>query len=387
MGFFSKIFKGIKKVFKKIGKGIKSAFKSIGKFMGKIGILGQIGLGLLLPGLGQFLGSWAGTLMGSSSVVARAAGQFINASINIGTKVGKTFKTITEGVTNVIGETVGAVANKLGLADPVKNLTGIDISQKDFGSVFNKVGEGMTNALDAGKDLFSTSTLTETNPFTQEILDKKEFEGSVETLKDDLENAIADKKFAESETMTDLRGQLQEAIDGQKSLLEPPAPTIDTTTQQVTSGLQERLDELSASFETQAQKETGLATGQLKVNKQDPTVDPSTLGPYEKPELTLAEKARERFKKEVVRTPEKFVERFTTGLANRASGNVPTSTTNVSYGAVPTIPLETYQPIPFMNTLDPMQYISAYNSGQGIIGHTGLLHDVHSAVFSERMKR
>ena len=40
MGFFSKIFKGVGKVFKKIGKGIKSAFKKFGKFMGKIGIVG-----------------------------------------------------------------------------------------------------------------------------------------------------------------------------------------------------------------------------------------------------------------------------------------------------------------------------------------------------------
>ena len=38
MGFFSKVWKGVKKTFKKIGKGIKKAFKSVGKFMGKIGI-------------------------------------------------------------------------------------------------------------------------------------------------------------------------------------------------------------------------------------------------------------------------------------------------------------------------------------------------------------
>ena len=113
MGFFSKIFKGVKKVFKKIGKGIKSAFKSVGKFMGKLGIIGQIGLGLLLPGLGSMLGNFAGTLMSSSSVIAQGAGQFINAAVNVGTKIGSTFKTITEGVTSVIGETVGAVANKI----------------------------------------------------------------------------------------------------------------------------------------------------------------------------------------------------------------------------------------------------------------------------------
>ena len=53
MGFFKKIFKGVKKVFKKIGKGIKGVFKGIGKFMNKIGIVGQLAL-MFLP-LGPLL--------------------------------------------------------------------------------------------------------------------------------------------------------------------------------------------------------------------------------------------------------------------------------------------------------------------------------------------
>ena len=51
MGFFSKIWKGVKKTFKKIGKGIKKAFKSVGKFMGKIGILCTIALTILTGGI------------------------------------------------------------------------------------------------------------------------------------------------------------------------------------------------------------------------------------------------------------------------------------------------------------------------------------------------
>ena len=45
MGFFKKIFKGVKKVFKKIGRGIKKVAGKIGKFMNKIGIVGQISVG------------------------------------------------------------------------------------------------------------------------------------------------------------------------------------------------------------------------------------------------------------------------------------------------------------------------------------------------------
>ena len=92
MGYFSKAWKGVKNAVKKIGKGIKSAVKSVGRFMGKLGIVGQIGLGLLLPGIGNFLGTWAGTAMASSNALVAGAGQFVNAAVNIGTKIGSAFK-------------------------------------------------------------------------------------------------------------------------------------------------------------------------------------------------------------------------------------------------------------------------------------------------------
>ena len=51
MSFFKKIFKGIGKVFKKIGRAIKKGFKKFGKFMGKIGIVGQLAMMFILPGI------------------------------------------------------------------------------------------------------------------------------------------------------------------------------------------------------------------------------------------------------------------------------------------------------------------------------------------------
>ena len=56
MGFFKKIFKGVKRVFKKIGKGIMKVVKGVGKFMNKIGIVGQIAL-MFLP-LGPMLSAF-----------------------------------------------------------------------------------------------------------------------------------------------------------------------------------------------------------------------------------------------------------------------------------------------------------------------------------------
>ena len=175
MGFFSKIFKGVKKVFKKIGKGIKSAFKSVGRFMGKIGIVGQIALGLLLPGIGTMIGTWAGAAMGSANAFVSAAGHFVNAAVQIGTKAGTVFKTVTQGVTNVIGETVGAVLNKIpGMDGVVKKFTGslgmnagkgIDISQKGFESVMKVATQAVSDVAKTGGNLFSMDTLTGTNKY------------------------------------------------------------------------------------------------------------------------------------------------------------------------------------------------------------------------------
>ena len=127
MGFFSKIFKGVKKVFKKIGKGIKGAFKGIGKFMNKIGIVGQIALMFIpIPGLGQLLstlGGWATKalsfmgplgaqiLKGAQFVIGKA-GKFVTGAKNI-------FGTITGGIKTFFGEFTKTALNKIGF-DPTK---------------------------------------------------------------------------------------------------------------------------------------------------------------------------------------------------------------------------------------------------------------------------
>ena len=181
MGFLSKIWKGVKKVVKKIGKGIKKVAMKVGKFMNKIGIVGQIALGLLLPGIGTALGAWAGTA--STNIFAAAAKGFVNAAIQVGTKVGSVFKTVTQGVTKVIGETVGAVINKIpGASDLIQNVTGklgvnagagIDISGKTFTTAFETAGQAITDTLSAGQDLFSMDTLVGKNKYYLESMKSK----------------------------------------------------------------------------------------------------------------------------------------------------------------------------------------------------------------------
>jgi len=176
MGFFSKVFKGVKKVVKKIGKGIKSAFAKVGKFMNKLGIVGQIALGLMLPGIGASLGKWAIGAMGSGNAVVAAAGQFVNAAVSIGTRVSGAFKTVTEGVFKVVGQTVGTALNKIPkLGQALFDVTGgkINIVDMDsFAGVFDTMGEVMTDVASSGRDLFSMDTLTAKNKLGQDLIDK-----------------------------------------------------------------------------------------------------------------------------------------------------------------------------------------------------------------------
>jgi len=107
MGFFSSLWKGVKKVFKKIGKGIKSAVQGIGKFVGKLGIVGQIGMMFFMPHIGGFLmkglSGAAKALLGVTGkglggTLARGLGTVLNGAHKFATTAGNVFSTVTEGV-------------------------------------------------------------------------------------------------------------------------------------------------------------------------------------------------------------------------------------------------------------------------------------------------
>jgi len=169
MGFFKKIFKGIKKVFKKIGKAVKSAFKKIGKFMGKIGVVGQLGLALImpyaLPALGGLATGMMGTQLGGAlGAVVKGAGHFLNAAVKVGTRVGTAFKSVTSAVTKTIGNMVGATINSIpggkAFGGFMKELTGgmIDITGKNFSTAWDATQKAWSQAGSDLGQLFSKST-------------------------------------------------------------------------------------------------------------------------------------------------------------------------------------------------------------------------------------
>jgi len=169
MGFFKKIFKGIKKVFKKIGKAVKSVFKKVGKFMGKIGIVGQIGLALImpyaLPALGGLATGMMGTQLGGAlGAVVKGAGHFLNAAVKVGTRVGQAFKSVTSAVTKTIGNMVGATINSIpggkAFGGFLKDLTAgrIDITNMNFSNAWDATQKAWSTAGSDLGQLFSKST-------------------------------------------------------------------------------------------------------------------------------------------------------------------------------------------------------------------------------------
>jgi len=122
MGFFKKIFKGVGKVFKKIGRGIKKTVGKIGKFMNKIGIVGQIAMAFILPGIGNALMNGIGgiassmvtnTLGGIGGAIVKGAGHIVSAAHKFVTVGKNAFNTVTEGVTKFIGEFSKTALNKI----------------------------------------------------------------------------------------------------------------------------------------------------------------------------------------------------------------------------------------------------------------------------------
>ena len=166
MGFFKKIFRGVKKVFKKIGRGIMKVVKGVGKFMNKIGIVGQIAL-MFLPlgpmlsafmkgfgtvaqtivGVGVNMGGFLGSVVKGAGLVLQKAHAFAGA-------VGNTFRTVTDGIKTFVGEFGKTALSKI----PGNPFKITDASQTFFGpqGAWSKVQENITSNASRILDPFKT---------------------------------------------------------------------------------------------------------------------------------------------------------------------------------------------------------------------------------------
>ena len=148
MGFFSKLWRGVKKTFKKIGKGIKKVFAKVGKWANKLGVVGQIAMmfipfgQIFAPMLSSLSSSFLGILgkgLASANPLIKGASWLVNAAYKTGSAIYKGYKTVTGAVTKFVGETAGFVGNKLGLTN-IEGAAG-SFFGKGADSVLGRVGQ------------------------------------------------------------------------------------------------------------------------------------------------------------------------------------------------------------------------------------------------------
>jgi len=164
MGLLGALFKPFKKLVKKIGKGIKKVVKKIGRAVGKLGIVGQIGMMFLMPyaagALGSFFGatgklaSWGSTLLKGSGIASKALGHTLNAINTVGTMAGKVYT----GVTDTIGKAFDVVTGKGKITDVGKaikdTVTGVTDSTKLMSPKYLDAQKALTtSAKEATKSL------------------------------------------------------------------------------------------------------------------------------------------------------------------------------------------------------------------------------------------
>ena len=141
MGILSKIFKPFKKIVKKVGKAIKgvakiiakplqAVLKPIGKVFGKLGPIGSIALGFLLPGIGNIVGSWLNGMGGAFQGLFKGMPKIFNAISH----VGEAIKSAATWGSDMYGKTIGKVFDSVtgAIRGGIDTLTGGKAT--DFGN-------------------------------------------------------------------------------------------------------------------------------------------------------------------------------------------------------------------------------------------------------------
>ena len=135
-------FTGIDKVVRKIGRGIKKAFVSFGKFMNKIGVVGQIAMMFILPGIGSALmgglASFGTAAAASSNFLVKGLGHLATYAHTAVSTVGNVFSNVTRGVMDTLGNFGKTLGKKMGF-----NTTGAD---KFFGAGDSAFSRSFTNS-------------------------------------------------------------------------------------------------------------------------------------------------------------------------------------------------------------------------------------------------
>jgi hypothetical protein len=325
MGIFSKLWKGVKKTFKKIFKPIKKVFKGFGKFMNKIGIIGQIAMSFILPGIGtalsgMFSGMVSSLAAGSLGTIGKAAGWVLGKAGQFAKTISTGFKTVTSAVTDFIGATgkyVGGKLGKMGIGT-MKEIT--------FKQAFGAEGwagnlvKNFSKFTDSAKGLFTDGL---SDFASKGIMTPAEIAARQEIPVEDLSTQareIDGGSLQEVSNPIDGRAAPQEVInpaDPTTSMLAPRDNAVEAYNKMVNDNLP-----LESSYTVDSAGQRIPASSRFNPNAKNPYLNPkgvsaptppSTTPPIKIPDVASSTKKSlfERF------TGEKTMEDFTTKLPGK----------------------------------------------------------------------
>ncbi len=217
-------FKSLKKIVKKIGKGIKKIGKGLKKVMGKImkpfaklGIVGQVALGFIMPwaagAVFSGLGTLGTTMAASSNIFVKAAGTVMK-GIHAGASAVKgAFTKVTDAISGGL-ETVTGKA---------KEMFGVKADASDF----------IKNAPDM-KEFDLGTNLSE--KAVSDVAASKTVEGQLASTIPDAIGKVTDKvvgDISNQATEKTLVGNIQQAV------LDAPGKLVEGTITSATAGVQE----------------------------------------------------------------------------------------------------------------------------------------------------
>ena len=180
---FKKIFGKMKKIFKPIGRELKRGLKGVGKFFGKLGPIGTLALGLILPGMGTVLGS-LGTVAGNIAATAPfqgtifgPLGKIISGVAKVATRAGGVYNSVSQFVGNTInGLTGGSFKGKMILKD------GNMVANKNYVQGYSsKFGDWVSQKLDNTRRYFGMETSMDEKGFEQALKTNEEAVGGLMT--------------------------------------------------------------------------------------------------------------------------------------------------------------------------------------------------------------
>ena len=242
MGFLSKVWKGFKKTVKKIGKGVKKVFNKIGGAIGKLGIVGQIGMMFLMPyatqALGSFFGAsgklatWSTNLLDKAGIGRQALGHGLNLINKAGTFAGNIYNSVSKTIGNAVDRVTNFAKGK-----------GFTLSEGRTSIFSKKQPESLTRILEADKPFDVTTASPE--EFTKKLMEGTgEFPGvtDVSSMLDapDLTGFVPEKsmnlgKFFEADvkeafTMPKFKtGEVIEGLTDVSQFTKPVEPLLGKT--------------------------------------------------------------------------------------------------------------------------------------------------------------